>query len=486
MEENQATVVKSPKKKMNKKLWWIIAGAAVIVVIIIMVSLSNRAKAASVLTYQTQTISKGELVAVIGGTGTVRANQTANLIWQTTGRIDKINYEVGDKVAAGETLASLAEDSMPQSVILASGDLVNAQQSLKDLQSSTVSLSNAELSLAQARQNYNNALGNFWQRDQTQGTSDQITVTRAKLQIMDNNIVDLKKAYDNMAELPDNDSKKALALQNLTQAQIDRDNMKKLLDYYEANPDTVDVAILQGKLDVAKANLDNAQRSYDLVKTGVNPNDLAAAQAKVSADQATVNMGFLTAPFSGTVTESNSMIGDLVSVGTNSFRIDDLNKLLVDVEVAEVDINSIKVGQSATLTFDAIPNQEYTGKVVEVARVGESIAGVVNFKVTLQILNPDEHVLPGMTAAVNITVTKLEGVLTVPNRSVRTENGKQVIYLLREGKVVSVPIVLGAASDTTSEISSGDVKAGDQVILNPPSSLISLMQSQRPSSGSGQ
>jgi HlyD family secretion protein len=216
------------------------------------------------------------------------------------------------------------------------------------------------------------------------------------------------------------------------------------------------------------------------VKTGVNPNDLTAAQSKVTADQATVNMGSLTAPFSGTVSESNSMVGDLVSAGTDSFRIDDLNKLLVDVEVAEVDINSIKVGQSATLTFDAIPNQEYTGEVVDVARVGETIAGVVNFKVTLQILNPDVHVLPGMTAAVNITVTKLDGILTVPNRSVRTENGKQVIYLLRNGQVVSVPIVLGAASDSDSQIASGDVKEGDQVILNPPSSLISLMQSQRP------
>jgi HlyD family secretion protein len=283
MEENQVTVNKSPKKKMNRKILWIIAGAVVIVILIIVVSAMNKAKAASALTYQTQTIAKGELVAVVGGTGTVHSNQSANLIWQTTGRIDKINYQVGDAVAAGETLASLAEDSLPQSMILASGDLVNAQQSLKDLQSSTISLSNAELTLAQAKHDYNFALGNYWQRGQTQGNANLITITQTKLQIIDNNIVDLKEAYDNMAELADNNSKKALALQNLTQAHIDRDNTKKLLDYYEANPDNVDVAILQGKLDVAKANLDQAQRAFDLVKTGVNPNDLAAAQSKVTA-----------------------------------------------------------------------------------------------------------------------------------------------------------------------------------------------------------
>ena len=152
----------------------------------------------------------------------------------------------------------------------------------------------------------------------------------------------------------------------------------------------------------------------------------------------------------------------------------------MDVQVPEGDINSIKVGQSAVLTFDAIANQEYSGKVVSVARVGDDANGVVNFKVTLQLLNPDDQVLPGMTAAVNITVTQLDDVLSVPNRAVRTVNGSTVIYLLKNGQVVSVPVELGAASDTNTQILSGDVQAGDTLILNPPSSLINLMQSSGP------
>jgi HlyD family secretion protein len=259
--------------------------------------------------------------------------------------------------------------------------------------------------------------------------------------------------------------------------------MKRLLDYYKANPDTLDLDILQGKLDVAKANLDTAQRTYDQVKTtGVNPNDLATAKAKVAALQATVNMASLTAPFSGTITALNSMAGDLVNPGTDSFRIDDLSKLEVDVEIPEVDINNVKIGQTANLTFDAIANKEYTGKVDGVAKVGDTINGIVNFKVTLQIMNPDASVLPGMTAAVNIMVTQINDVLTVPNRAVRTSNGQTVIYLLRSGQVVMVPIELGAASDSDSQVLSGNVKEGDQLIINPPSSLINLMQSQ---SGSG-
>jgi HlyD family secretion protein len=171
------------------------------------------------------------------------------------------------------------------------------------------------------------------------------------------------------------------------------------------------------------------------------------------------------------------MVGDLVSAGTTSFRIDDLNKLLVDVDVPEVDINSIKVGQPAVLTFDAISNKEYSSKVIEVGSVGEGTTGVVNFKVTMQILNPDEQVKPGMTAAVSITVTQLKDVLTVPNRAVRTVNNQTVVYVLRGGIPMPVTIELGASSDSRSEIVSGDLKEGDQVVLNPPTNMIGLMQS---------
>jgi HlyD family secretion protein len=481
--EEKENKTKSAVKKINKKTLWIIGGAVVVIAMIVILVLVNRAKKNSAATYQTEAISKGELVAIVGATGTVRANQTAYLTWQTSGRIEKVNYQVGGSVAAGETLANLAMSSLPQSVILAASDLVTAQQNLHDLKSSTLSLSNAELNLANAQRAYNTALSNYWNRNQTQGSQDLITVTQTKLQILDNKIVDLKKLYDNMAELKDTDTAKAQALQNLTQARIDREKLKQLLDYYKANLSALDTDIVKGKLDVAKANLDQAQKDYDQVKTGTNPDDIAAAQAKVTALQATVDMGSLTAPFAGTVTESDSLVGDLVNPGTTSFRVDDLSLLLVDVQIPEVDINSIKVGQDATLTFDAVSNAVYTAKVTDVARVGENVAGVVNFKVTLEIQNPDAKVLPGMTAAVNITVTKLENVLTVPNRSVRTVNSETVIFVLRNGIVVQVPIVLGSASDTRSEIASGDIKDGDQVILNPPSSLMDLMQSQR-SSGS--
>jgi HlyD family secretion protein len=181
-----------------------------------------------------------------------------------------------------------------------------------------------------------------------------------------------------------------------------------------------------------------------------------------------LNLARVTAPFGGIVTESYPLPGDLVGGGTAAFRVDDLSSLLVDVSVSEVDINSIAIGQPVTLTFDAILGREYNGVVVEVAQTGTITAGVVNFKVTVELTDADSSVKPGMTAAVNITVNELTDVLLVPNRAVRLSEGERVVYVLVDNLPVKKVIRLGSSSDIMSVLASGDVQEGDAVILNPP------------------
>ena len=88
--------------------------------------------------------------------------------------------------------------------------------------------------------------------------------------------------------------------------------------------------------------------------------------------------------------------------------------------------------------------------------------------VTVEILEPDEEVKPGMTAAVNIVVNQLDNILVIQNRSVRLRDGNRIIYILKDNMPFPVDVTIGAGSDTTSELLSGDVKEGDLIILNPP------------------
>jgi HlyD family secretion protein len=151
-----------------------------------------------------------------------------------------------------------------------------------------------------------------------------------------------------------------------------------------------------------------------------------------------------------------------------AFRIDDLSHLLVDVDITEVDVNRIRTGQPVMMSFDAIADKTYSGKVVEVSRVGTADQGVVNFKVTVELGDVDGSVRPGMTAAVNIVTNLIEDTLLVQNRAVRLRDGNRVVYVLRNGVPVMTQIQLGVTADTLSQVVGGDVKEGDQLVLNPP------------------
>ncbi|HSG44043.1 MAG TPA: efflux RND transporter periplasmic adaptor subunit [Anaerolineales bacterium] len=375
--------------------------------------------------FQTSVVERGTLTATIGATGTVRAQQTAVLIWQAAGTVDVVNVSVGDNVPAGFVMAYLEKTSLPQSIILAEADLASSQKALDDLLNSDTARAQAVIALRDAQEAYDRAYN--WRRELD---NERITVKE---------IVYKKRFGVTVPEIKE----------------------------YKTWADETTKAIAQEDLELKQGLLDDAQRNLDRLTDG-NSEDIIAAQARIDAAQATLNLARVVAPFGGIVTESYPLPGDQVSAGATAFRIDDLSKLLVDVEVSEVDINSVFVGQPVELTFDAILGKEYHGEVVEVAQTGTSVQGVVSFKVTVELLDADASVKPGMTAAVNVTVNELNDVVLIPNRSVRLSDGNRVVYLLENGAPIKKTIRLGSSSDTMSVIVGGDVKEGDVVILNPP------------------
>ncbi len=463
------------KRISGRTILYILLGLAVAGVITYLVLNNQSARKAAAAELQTVEVTRGELVAIIGATGTVRANQSAVLTWQTSGRVGAINVEAGEKVASETILAELVESSLPQNVILAQADLVEAQRSLDNLLNSNLNRAQAQLNLANAKDAYERAVWSNWQGDTARTTNqNKIDAATAEVTLARDRVDTAEENYDKVDERDDDDPLKANALSTLANARESLDKAIKDLNYLVQNPNENELAISEGKVALALAEYEDAQREWERQKDGADPDDIAAAKARITAIKATMALSHISAPFDGTITEVNVMPGDLVNTGSVAFRLDDLSHLLVDVQVPEVDINRITVGQPVDLTFDAISNQAYQGKVHSVARVGTIESGLVNFEVTIEILNPDEQVLPGMTAGVNIIVSQLEDVLTVPNRAIRLVNNQPVVYLLKNNAPVEVNIEIGASSDSMSEIISGDLKEGDKVILNPPSSFLDM------------
>ncbi len=431
----------------------------------------QEAQAAVQNTYQTVKLAMGDLTATVGATGTVRSNQTTTVNWQTNGRIGKINIKLGDKVTANQILAELDTSSLPQNIISARSDLVTALRNLENLKDSTTARSQAQQTLADAQKALTDAKIDRFRKNLARVTQATIDSAQADLIIAKDSLKSAQENYDKFVNKPENDVMRAQAFNRLAQAQQKVDQDTYNLDWLIGRPDPIEVAQADAAIVVTQSKLDDAQREWDRLKNGPDPQDLAAAQARIDAIQATLAQTQVKAPINGTVTDVNSMVGDQVNGSTVSFRIDDLSHLLVDVQITEVDINRVQVDQTAKMTFDAITGKEYNGKVTEVSSFGANQNGLVNFTVTIELTDADPQVRPGMTAAVNLTVQQLNNVLLVPNRAVRLQNGKRILYLLELGQPRVVEITIGATSDTNSQVLRGDVKAGDDVILNPPLQL---------------
>jgi HlyD family secretion protein len=403
---------------------------------------------------QTVTAGRGRLTATIGATGTVRSNQTTVLTWQTTGTVEQVNVEVDDLVVADQVLATIQKTSLPQNVITAEVELNNAQKAREDLYDSAETAKTQALqsiaTYAQAVKDAQYQLDNYTVPSHLQDLDIMEAVDR-----MQERLDQAREAFEPYKYLSSNNSTRQDLKEALDEAQSDYNAAVKRLEYVY-------------QLEVAQSNLAKAREDYEKWEEGPDPADIANIDTRIDAAQATLDLAQLTAPFAATVTEVNNKPGDQVSPGTAAFRLDDLSHLLVDVMVSEVDINRVEPGQDAYLSFDAILGKEYQGKVVEVAQVGTDVQGIVEFKVTVELTSPDEAVKPGMTAAVNIVVNELENVLLVPNRAVRIEDGERVVFILQNNQPESVTIVLGASSDTNSEVIDGELNEGDLIILNPP------------------
>ncbi len=476
----------------------------------------RRQAAASTNSLQTSPVLQGTMTTSVLATGSVRAIQSVSLAWQAGGIVDQVMVKTGDKVSANQVLATLKPDSLSQNVISAQADLANAQKNLDDLLNSQVPAVQAKAAVEAAQKAVDDYTINFpMTQAQAQAAlakaqdnlttmqdrRDALNVSRASqadidaahaAYILAQQDVDRAQAAANqLTNLSKEDPQRAMALTRLADTEKRRDAALATLNWYEGKPSEQDIATADANLaqaqaalaqaqynwervkdgpnatDLAmlKAQLADTQRAYERIKDGPDPADVAAAQARVAAAQAAVNQSTIQAPFDGVVTDVQVLPGDQATNGKAAFRIDTMNRLLVDLQVSEVDVPSIKLDQPVNMTFDAIPEKAYEGKVTEVSMVGAATQGIVQFGVTVEFTNPDENVRPGMTASVSIVTQKKTDVLMVPNRAIHVQNGQRYVFVLFEGKQVQTPVTVGLTNETNSEVTSQGLHEGDEVVI---------------------
>lgn len=208
---------------------------------------------------------------------------------------------------------------------------------------------------------------------------------------------------------------------------------------------------------------------------------VAAERIELSGAGDRVRYTRVVAPFDGTVVARAIQPGEAVTPGVESsfdgkslLTVADLSRLLVKVDLNQIDVARVRLGQKVTLQLDALPDRKYTAHIVRVApasvrRVGKDVDV---FPVEALVQDGDGRIRPGMTSEVRIHVDEKKDVLALPIEAVRDENGKHLVTRAVAGKEglsrEVVEVMLGAKNDRDVELASG-IAAGDRVLIEPAS-----------------
>ncbi len=281
----------------------------------------------------------------------------------------------------------------------------------------------------------------------------------------------------------------------------------------------------QANLDKAKVTLADAERTLkryqNLVKDGsvaVSDYDTYAtaaasaraavgaaagsvAQAKGAYDQAQTNLNYttITSPVDGIVISRVVEVGQTVTASMSTptlFTIaQDLTKMQISATVDESDIGKVHEGGNATFTVDAYPETHFSGTVTQVRNAATTVSNVVTYSVIVAVDNSELKLKPGMTANVTFVAATRENVLKISTACLRfrpktadgknieagrLETGKKRIYVLVGGKPQPVVITTGIGNDKETEVSSGDLAEGAEVILEAQTGTAAKATSTNP------
>jgi HlyD family secretion protein len=409
---------------------WVI-GLIVILVVVFVALQINSARAGNAPAEVAGNVVSINVAETFETTGSLEAQPFGSLTWNTSGVVEEVYVKAGDQVKAGDVLMKLKTSSVDASIISAQADLVTAQKDLDDLlSSSSTDLAQAVIDLRDAKQAYDRAV-NYLEFLERSKTTPQ---TQAKMFIENTNRGGKQYVF------------------------------KTKVFKHPASEDWFIEA--ENDLALKKAQLEAAQRAYDLVKDGANAQDMTAAQARVDAAQATVDWMSVIAPFDGQILYVESQPGDLVTTESTALNIANLDHLYIETQVDESDIANVSLGDPVSATLDAVTGLELTGKVAAVDALGEVDSDSVQYTVRIDMDKVATNTfLPlDATANVAIQVEPARTSLAAPITAIQNDDqGEYVLVVQADGSTKRVDVVSGSIVGDLVVVT-GDLREGDSLM----------------------
>ena len=345
--------------------------------------------------------------------GKVIPVRSAELSLETGGVVSEILVAEGEEVKLGQPLIRLTTaDQLAAAVASAEVQEIIASQELEALQENApLATALAMVRLAAARDELKDAEYRWRvQQEGKRATREVVKLAEARFAIAEKTLDQASDAYGDVSGRDIDDPLREQVLSDLVAAQERVNNTRRRLNWYTGHPSEIDQAILDGELAEAQANVLVAQKLYEDVKDGIDPDELELAAARVTQAEAQLKaaetalaQAELRAPFAGVVTALDLRQGEFVAPGIPVAWIADFSDWRIETtDLGEIDAVNVRAGDTATITLDALPDVELAGTVDTISGFGETRQGDITYKAVLRLEPPYPDLLWNMTAYVTI------------------------------------------------------------------------------------
>lgn len=476
------------KIKVEKKSVWgpvliilliiliILASCAFLVVRLNLVQQLMRAESMiSSLSVVTTRVKEGVFDLTLNNiVGTVRSGRSVDLNWQTSGTVSEVLVKVGDRVKKDDVLAYLDESTLDLDVIMAQLDILDAEDDYNKMMNNSEKIASTLSTMVQAEQTLEDAQKRLDSMDMSRVTDVNLLIARDSAVLAEVKYDRALLRFEALRYAPLDSEPRKKALGDVGGYRTVRDNALAEYNWYLGEIDQLELQTREAAVELAKAELEEAQYQYQKALNGPTEAEKMQAQAKIDSYQTKIDSSKITAPFSGTVTQIDAKPGDVITYDSNvaarnifALRIDDISTFYMDFTVSELYINSIKEGMPVKVSFAAIPNKIYNGTVYKVSDVGTQNGWNITFDVTIAIDNADSDIKAGMTADLTLEIARVENAKYVPQTSVIARDGKYAVNLKKiNGEMEEVPVELGLISGTNVQIISDKISGGDEIELD--------------------
>lgn len=337
--------------------------------------------------YRLARVERGPLTAAVSATGNLNAVVTVQVGSQVSGQIKELLVDFNSVVRRGQVIARIDPESF----------LAKVNQARAELEAARAAVLNQQAQVEKARADVENA----------RAALAQARADTARAQVA---LLDARRDLDRKSELL---RRELIARSDTDTAQATHDSAVAALEAARAREQSAAAAVAAAEAQqrVAEAQLASAVAQ-------VRQKEAALRQAEVDLEHTTIR-----APVDGVVVSRQVDVGQTVAASLQAptlFTIaQDLTRMQVETSVDEADIGRVRVDGPAVFTVDAFPGETFRGRVVQVRKAAQVVQNVVTYTVVVAVDNPDQRLLPGMTANVRLIVAEKADVLKVPNAALR-------------------------------------------------------------------